>query len=203
MAALVHRPASTFQFFKRENEGAFLNPPASVTKAAVPPKVWMRIERKGTTITGKVSLDSEQGPWDEVGQADLQVPSETTLLAGVFVSTGNDLEPGVKFEPAIARVTPIEPRGPLFRRGDGDASGSIDLSDAVNLLNFLFLAGEEPGCLDASDFDDSGLADISDAVASLNYQFLSGPPPEPPAPPGCGPDVNLETPDLGCKQSCP
>jgi hypothetical protein len=91
---------------------------------------------------------------------------------------------------------------PTFRRGDADANGNIDVTDAVNLLNFLFLGGPKPQCLDASDFDDSGLADISDAVANLSYQFLGGVASALPGPLNCGPDAILEAPDLGCDVGC-
>lgn len=67
-----------------------------------------------------------------------------------------------------------------FIRGDANQDGIVDLSDAVFTLNYLFLGGEVPKCLDASDVDDSGIIDLSDAVYLLNNLFLGGqviPPP--------------------------
>ncbi len=96
--------------------------------------------------------------------------------------------------------------GPTFLRGDTDANRSIELTDAVGLLNYLFLGGPKPGCLDAADIDDNGEADISDAIANLNYQFLGGASPADPGPINCGPDKNQESeqgiPELGCDVSC-
>jgi hypothetical protein len=76
---------------------------------------------------------------------------------------------------------------PDFRRGDCDSSAEIDLTDAVYLLNNLFLGGPPPTCPDACDSNDDGSADISDASYLLNYLFLGG---EPPLAPGtsCGQD---------------
>ena len=41
-----------------------------------------------------------------------------------------------------------------FLRGDGNDDGTIDLTDAITILNYLFLGGVVPGCLDAADADD-------------------------------------------------
>ena len=64
--------------------------------------------------------------------------------------------------------------GALFRRGDTNADSRVDISDAVSLLNCLFLGGACPTCLDAADSNDSGKTDLSDAVYTLNRLFLGG-----------------------------
>lgn len=61
-----------------------------------------------------------------------------------------------------------------FRRGYVDRDDKVKITDAVVLLNHLFVGGEEPDCLDAADTDDSGRVDLADAVALLNYLFLGG-----------------------------
>ena len=91
--------------------------------------------------------------------------------------------------------------GTRFRRGDVDASNSIDISDAVGILSYLFQGTGTPACLEAADTDDNGEVDITDAVNNLGYQFLGQPPPEAPGPTNCGPDANA--PFLGCNQPCP
>lgn len=82
-----------------------------------------------------------------------------------------------------------------FLRGDANASGKVDLSDAIFSLNWLFLGGPAPACLDTADADDSGNLDISDPIFVLNWLFLGGPVPPPPGPETCGldptPDENL------------
>ena len=68
--------------------------------------------------------------------------------------------------------------GPIagtFLRGDVNDSGSVDLSDVVALLNFLFLNAPGPeSCLDIIDANDDGFPDISDAVFTLRYLFVEG-----------------------------
>ncbi len=67
-----------------------------------------------------------------------------------------------------------------FQRGDANADGRIDLADPVSLLQFLFVSGETPACMDAADADDSEDLNITDGVLVLNYLFVGGEPPRPP-----------------------
>ncbi len=67
-----------------------------------------------------------------------------------------------------------------FRRGDANADGTPDLSDAVFILNFLFTGGRTPSCQKAADTNDSANIDLSDAVYLLSSLFLGGrAPPDP------------------------
>ena len=59
-----------------------------------------------------------------------------------------------------------------FRRGDVNASGSVDISDAIAGLNFLFLGDDAPPCRDAADSNGDQNVDISDSVALLNFLFV-------------------------------
>jgi hypothetical protein len=86
-------------------------------------------------------------------------------------------------------------RSDLFVRGDGNADGTTDVSDAVSILTYLFLGGPRPVCQDAVDVDDDGALSITDPIYLLSFLFLSGPPVPPPhsAP---GPDPTPDT--LAC-----
>ncbi|MCZ6796233.1 MAG: hypothetical protein O7J95_21690, partial [Planctomycetota bacterium] len=89
-------------------------------------------------------------------------------------------------------------------RGDADANGSINLTDGIVLLNFLFLGAAAPACLDAADTDDSGGANptLTDAVIVFSWLFSGGPPPREPSPSSptyaatdCGPDTTEDAMD--------
>src|SRR5688572_30423701 len=54
--------------------------------------------------------------------------------------------------------------GGSFRRGDPNASDGVDISDAVMVLDYLFIGTETIDCLDAADANDDGKIDISDAT---------------------------------------
>jgi plastocyanin len=58
-----------------------------------------------------------------------------------------------------------------FLRGDTSGEGAVDISDAVAILNFLFLGGLVRCCDDAIDANDDGAIDIADPVFILNYLF--------------------------------
>ncbi len=68
----------------------------------------------------------------------------------------------------------------LFKRGDMDADGDRNVTDAVALLTHLFLGGEEPPCLKSADADDNGSLEITDAIKLLTHLFLGDPPPPDP-----------------------
>lgn len=94
--------------------------------------------------------------------------------------------------------------GGLQLHGDLNQDGKLDLSDAINILMFLFdtLPMAMPcegdirdggGNLTLVDVNLSGTVDLADAVYLLTYQFVDGPPP------ALGEDcVRI----LGCPDSC-
>ena len=66
---------------------------------------------------------------------------------------------------------------PPFSRGDANADGELDISDASFLLDNLFLGGPRPSCRKTGDLDDNGALEITDPIYLLNFLFLGGPPP--------------------------
>jgi len=84
-----------------------------------------------------------------------------------------------------------------FLRGDADGNATLDLTDAIRTLGFLFQGDAEPSCLDAADFNDDGAVDVSDAISSLGYQFLGGAPAPLPGSATCGPDATEDA--LSCE----
>ena len=91
---------------------------------------------------------------------------------------------------------------PPFRRGDVNDDGAVDISDPTVILNWLFLGGERPSCLDAANTNGDRAHDLSDAVTLLNYLFAGGEPPPAPGPKLCGADP---APVFGCERAvaCP
>jgi hypothetical protein len=104
-------------------------------------------------------------------------------------------------EAEVQALAEVDPRGQPFYRGDPDGDGRINITDAIFLLNYLFLSGPPPGCREAADPNDDGGINITDAIYLLNYLFLSGPPPADPGPPGeaCAPDPEGSV-HLGCDE---
>lgn len=118
----------------------------------------------------------------------------------VVVNEGTTLSPvGLRVDARIA--TGMEPGGIAFHRGDATGDGAVNITDGIYILNYLFLAGPSPGCLEAANPNDDGAVNITDGIYLLNHLFLGGPPPDPPGFQGpCGPDPVGSSSDLGCIQ---
>ena len=89
-----------------------------------------------------------------------------------------------------------EPVGTRYQRGNANADANLDITDAIAVLNFLFLGGSIP-CVRAGDADDDGQVIITDGIFILNYLFLGGPAPKEPLG-TCGEDPTPD--DLTCER---
>ncbi len=58
-----------------------------------------------------------------------------------------------------------------FERGDVNASGDINLSDAIRLIDHLFRGRGAAPCWKAADADDDGEVDLSDVMTILRHLF--------------------------------
>lgn len=63
--------------------------------------------------------------------------------------------------------------------GDADCSGSVDISDAVFLITYIFAGGIPPYDMNAADENSDCAVDISDVVYLVAYIFSGGPAPQP------------------------
>jgi len=61
--------------------------------------------------------------------------------------------------------------------GDADASGAVDIDDAVYIIGYIFAGGPAPQPFGAGDVNCSGDVDIDDVVYLIGYIFSGGPPP--------------------------
>jgi hypothetical protein len=89
----------------------------------------------------------------------------------------------------------LPPAGPIpapFLRGEASGDGRLDLTDAIIVLDRLFLGGGPLPCGDAADVTDDGKIDLSDPIALLGSLFLGAGQVPPPGPDACGADT---TPD--------
>jgi hypothetical protein len=58
--------------------------------------------------------------------------------------------------------------------GDVDANGSVNVSDVVFLINFVFGTGPAPSPMSVGDVDCNGSVNVSDVVYLINFVFGSG-----------------------------
>jgi hypothetical protein len=68
-----------------------------------------------------------------------------------------------------------------LRRGDVDHDGeTVNITDLVFLVAYMFQGGPEPPCLEEADVDgDNEIINISDLVYLIAYMFQGGPEPAP------------------------
>jgi hypothetical protein len=100
-----------------------------------------------------------------------------------------DLQPGVYYvlvenrsdaDASLELCATLLDAGVPYRRGFIDGDGDITLSDALFLLEYLFLSGAVPGCLASADTNADLRITISDGVRLLHHIFgFYGPLPEP------------------------
>jgi hypothetical protein len=165
--------------------------PAAPPRGAFP--VWIRLERQGATFIGSYSLDGVV--YNEYAREDvpnLNVVAGAELLVG-FAATSGDIRTRAEYC-AELDFGGGPPPTPPFHRGDADGNGQLQLTDAVRVLNVLFLGTGVLLCTDAADADDNGQIQLTDAVRVLNVLFLGTgtiPNPGPPSE-ACGPDPTEE-----------
>jgi hypothetical protein len=66
---------------------------------------------------------------------------------------------------------------PDYPCGDANTDETVDLQDAVFLINYIFAGGPAPQQMTLGDVDCSGSINIADAVRLIIYLFSSGPAP--------------------------
>ena len=110
---------------------------------------WM-----GPFASGDVSASAHQ--WTSSGSYDVRVMARDD--EGVFSEWSDPLTVGI-----------------CERRGDVTGEGTVDIGDAIYLLNYLYKNGPAPTQLMVGDCNCSGGLELGDAVFLLNYLFKSGP----------------------------
>lgn len=61
--------------------------------------------------------------------------------------------------------------------GDANGDGTVNVGDAVFLINYIFKGGAAPDPLSAGDANCDGISNVGDAVYLINYVFKGGPAP--------------------------
>ena len=64
-------------------------------------------------------------------------------------------------------------------RGDADGAGTVNVGDAVYLVQYIFFGGSAPPCEEEADTDGGGSINVADAVWLVQYIFFGGDPPPP------------------------
>ncbi len=76
--------------------------------------------------------------------------------------------------PSIGSPNDGRPEQNPFRRADCNDDGVVDISDAIFLVNSLFVGVGVITCEDACDSNSDAVMDVSDPIFTLNFLFRSG-----------------------------
>jgi hypothetical protein len=139
------------------------------------------------TLVNVVFDVSGEAPQGATTQVSLVNNRELSPILNIFTVNGFTKVPALTA--STVKILVIEPPFPrFFTRGDANGDSAVDITDAILILNFLFLGGTPPTCMDAADISDAGRVDISGPISLLNYLFLGGARPSVPFPkPGLDP----------------
>ncbi len=88
------------------------------------------------------------------------------LLLGIILLSGNFLAQNAAFAESCCDVP-----------GDANDDGSANVSDAVYIINYVFIGGPVPACHEKGDANCDAAINVSDAVWLINYVFIGGRPP--------------------------
>jgi hypothetical protein len=96
--------------------------------------------------------------------------------------------------PTLGNVLAVGGWRNLFKRGDANGDGTVNISDASKISNWLLnqSAATAPACLDGADATDDGWVLQADANYILDYLFSGGPAPPAPGPNTCGRDPTAD-----------
>ncbi|NCF98483.1 MAG: hypothetical protein GWP39_03110 [Planctomycetia bacterium] len=102
-------------------------------------------------------------------------PMEVTLPFFAFGDFGSSIgEISSNGEITVTINDPSVPEEPGLMRGDVNMDNSCNLTDAINLLDYLYVGNFDTSCADACDVDDSGSVNLADAVNLLSGLFGGG-----------------------------
>ncbi len=142
-------------------------------------QLWLRSsDPDGTTPTLSVSgtpyvpynavfVDSANGRGSfRFDPTDLQADSSYQLR---FVASDGQLADTTRIRIQVVKAV----------RGDANNDATIDISDVVYLIGYIFASNPAPATLRNGDANGDGTIDISDCVYLINYIFNNGPVPPP------------------------
>jgi hypothetical protein len=100
------------------------------------------------------------------------VPNWISDFAFIICVTDTDTPPNV--DSMLVRIAITEPPLPPYICGDANADEVVNVSDAVAIINYVFVGGDPPDPIESGDCNCDGTCNVSDAVWIINFVFAGG-----------------------------
>jgi Peptidase C10 family/Thrombospondin type 3 repeat/Dockerin type I domain/Putative Ig domain len=122
--------------------------------------------------------------WQKIsGQFPYGLTFEGDLFAGIPTWTSDytfsieltDSDSPVNKDTVIFSITVSEPPPPAYLCGDPNGDDIINVSDAVFIINYVFITGSPaPDPMESADVNCDATVNVSDGVYIINYVFVTG-----------------------------
>ncbi|TFH57895.1 MAG: hypothetical protein E4G91_10170 [Candidatus Zixiibacteriota bacterium] len=145
------------------------------TPAATKSNADSQIRSSDQTATSSVKSpqSGEQIKWQVVASGGAKGASTNYVLSGTTGQTAAG--PGASTSYGVNQgYWQNFVVGPAYTCGDANGDASVDISDAVYLISYIFSGGSAPSPLLAGDANCDAAIDISDVVYLISYIFSGG-----------------------------
>jgi hypothetical protein len=122
---------------------------------------------------------SETADWVALDRYSGTAPSEVEVTVDISGLTAGDYIDSILIEAEGAVNSPEYIRISLeltggYICGDANSDGSVNVSDAVYIINYVFIGGDPPDPMESGNANCDGSVNVSDAVYIINYVFVGG-----------------------------
>jgi hypothetical protein len=134
---------------------------------------WSGVE---TDPDGWLEVSPVQGVTPTTVTFDFDVPTAEALGVGVYEAHFIITAPAATNSPVdiCIELTVSESGGCEGICGDANSDATVNVSDAVYIINYVFVGGGAPVPLACGDANSDGTVNVSDAVYIINYVFVGG-----------------------------
>jgi len=126
---------------------------------------------------------TEFASWFELSQYSGQPDDQITVIVDIAGLSAGQYSETIIIEATGAVNSPISVdvvlnlEGPSYLCGDANSDQSVNVSDAVYIINYVFMSGNPPDPLASANVNCDTGVNVSDAVYIINFVFTGGNPP--------------------------
>lgn len=107
------------------------------------------------------------------GTADFVFTPQSTQIGDVYNLTFTVTDPNSAFDEINVTYEVV-----AFLRGDANSDNTLDMSDILFILNYLYKGGQAPASFDATDVNYDNEINVLDAEYLIRYFYKQGPSPQ-------------------------